>query len=101
MTATGIVPRTIAQAVGARAATIQDKWFARLFLIKALVIASLALFWTVSGFISLVISYDAAAGILRDIANISASACSATTGPCTSRELVRMTSLSTSSGNIN
>ena len=48
--ATGIVPTTIAQAVGQRSATIQDKWFARLFLVKALVIASLALFWTASGF---------------------------------------------------
>jgi uncharacterized protein YbjT (DUF2867 family) len=62
--ATGIVPKTIAQAVGGYAATIQDKWFARLFLVKALVIASLALFWTVSGFIALFISYSAAAGIL-------------------------------------
>ncbi len=62
--ATGIVPKTIAQAVGLRPATIQDKWFARLFLVKALVIASLALFWTVSGFIALFISYSAAAGIL-------------------------------------
>jgi uncharacterized protein YbjT (DUF2867 family) len=62
--ATGIVPKTIAQAVGQRSATIQDKWFGRLFLIKALVIASLALFWTVSGFIALFISYSAAAGIL-------------------------------------
>ena len=65
MAATGIVPKTIAQAIGQRAATIQDKWFARLFLIKALVIASLVAFWTVSGFISLFISYDAATGILR------------------------------------
>ncbi len=65
MRATGIVPKTLAQAVGQRAATIQDKWFARLFLIKALVIASLVMFWTVSGFIALVVSYDAAAGILR------------------------------------
>jgi hypothetical protein len=32
--------------------------------VKALVIASLALFWTVSGFIALFISYSAAAGIL-------------------------------------
>jgi uncharacterized protein YbjT (DUF2867 family) len=62
--ATGIVPKTLAQAVGQRSATIQDKWFARLFLIKALVIASLVVFWVVSGFIALVISYDAAAGIL-------------------------------------
>ncbi len=63
MAATGIVPKTIGG--GGRtavAATIQDKWFARLFLIKALVIASLAVFWIVSGFIALVVSYPAAAG---------------------------------------
>jgi hypothetical protein len=64
MAATGIVPKTIAQAVGGRAATVQDKWFARLFLVKALVIASLALFWTVSGFIALFVSYSAATAIL-------------------------------------
>jgi len=63
--ATGIMPRTIGQMVGASTATIQDKWFSRLFLMKALVIASLVLFWLVSGFIALVISYDAAANILR------------------------------------
>ena len=61
---TGITPKTIEQMAG-RTATIQDKWFARLFLVKALVIASLVLFWLVSGFIALVISYDAAANILR------------------------------------
>jgi DoxX-like family len=65
MSATGIIPKTIGQMAGRRMATIQDKWFARLFPIKALVIASLVLFWVVSGFIALVISYDAAAGILR------------------------------------
>jgi hypothetical protein len=64
MAATGMVPKTIAQMVGQHSATIQDKWFARLFLIKALVIASLAVFWIASGFIALVVSYDAAAGIL-------------------------------------
>ena len=64
MTATGIVPKTIAQMAGQRPATIQDKWFARLYPIKALMIASLVLFWVVSGFIALVISYDAAAAIL-------------------------------------
>jgi uncharacterized protein YbjT (DUF2867 family) len=64
MAATGIVPKAVVQVVGQRSATIQDKWFARLFLIKALVIASLAAFWIASGFIALVISYDAAAKIL-------------------------------------
>jgi uncharacterized protein YbjT (DUF2867 family) len=64
MARTGIVPRTLVQAAGQRSATIQDKWFARLFLIKALVIASLVVFWFASGFIALVISYDAAAAML-------------------------------------
>ncbi len=65
MTATGIVPRTLTESVGRGPATIQDKWFARLYLVKALIIASLAVFWIVSGFIAVVISYDAAAGILK------------------------------------
>jgi uncharacterized protein YbjT (DUF2867 family) len=64
MLAIGIVPKTLPHAVGMRSATIQDKWFARLFLIKALVLASLVIFWIASGFVALVISYDAAAGIL-------------------------------------
>jgi uncharacterized protein YbjT (DUF2867 family) len=64
MAATGIAPKAIGQMV-AGSASIQDKWFARLFLVKALVIASLVLFWLISGFIALVISYDAAANILR------------------------------------
>lgn len=65
ISATGITPKTLAQMAGQHPATIQDKWFARLFPIKAVVIASLVLFWLVSGFIALVVSYDAAAGILR------------------------------------
>jgi uncharacterized protein YbjT (DUF2867 family) len=64
MAVTGIAPKTLPQAVGARSATIQDTWFARLFLMKAIVIASLVVFWVASGFIALVISYDAAAAIL-------------------------------------
>jgi uncharacterized protein YbjT (DUF2867 family) len=64
MTATGIEPIAIGARIASRSATIQDKWFARLFLIKALAIASLAVFWIASGFIALAISYDAAAAIL-------------------------------------
>jgi uncharacterized protein YbjT (DUF2867 family) len=64
MTATGIVPKRIDQAVGSHGASIQDKWFARLYLIKALIIASLALFWIASGLIALVISFPATTAIL-------------------------------------
>ena len=62
--ATGIVPKTLADVIGRHPATIQDKWFARLFLIKALIYASLVVFWLVSGFIALFVSYRAAVGIL-------------------------------------
>ncbi len=62
--ATGIAPKTLMDAIGRHPATIQDKWFARLFLIKALIMASLVAFWLVSGFIALFVSYRAAAGIL-------------------------------------
>ena len=62
--ATGITPKTLTDAIGRHPATIQDVWFARLFLIKALIIASLVVFWLVSGFIALFVSYRAAAGIL-------------------------------------
>ncbi|UQD73183.1 SDR family oxidoreductase [Bradyrhizobium japonicum] len=62
--ATGIAPRTLTETIGRHPATIQDKWFARLFLIKALIFASLVAFWLVSGFIALFVSYRAAAGIL-------------------------------------
>jgi uncharacterized protein YbjT (DUF2867 family) len=66
MQATGIAPKTILQAIGARPATIQDKWFARLFLMKALMLASLVLFWVASGFIALAISFPATKAILAE-----------------------------------
>ncbi|MDA9399968.1 SDR family oxidoreductase [Bradyrhizobium sp. CCBAU 45389] len=62
--ATSIAPKTLAETIGRHPATIQDKWFARLFLVKALIVASLVAFWLVSGFIALFVSYRAAAGIL-------------------------------------
>lgn len=62
--ATGIAPKTLARTIGRHPATIQDKWFARLFLVKALIFACLVTFWVVSGFIALFVSYRAAVGIL-------------------------------------
>jgi len=64
ISATGIVPKRIEEIIGAHGVTIQDKWFARLYLIKALIIASLVLFWVASGFIALVISFPATTAIL-------------------------------------
>jgi uncharacterized protein YbjT (DUF2867 family) len=61
--ATGITPRALKD-LAARPATIQDKWFARLYLIKAVIVAALVIFWVVSGLIALTVSFKAAAAIL-------------------------------------
>ncbi|KYH02336.1 SDR family oxidoreductase [Bradyrhizobium sp. DOA1] len=62
--ATGIVPKSLTETIGCHPAAVQDKWFARLFMAKALIVASLVVFWLVSGFIALFVSYRDAAGIL-------------------------------------
>ena len=38
--ATGIAPKRLGETIGRHPSTIQDRWFARLFLVKALIIAS-------------------------------------------------------------
>ena len=70
---TGIVPRSLASVLLARPADIQEKWFARLYLLKALVIASLVVFWCLSGLIALAV-YPTAVAILtsRGIPDVAA-----------------------------
>jgi len=62
--ATGMEPASLADILARRPATVQEKWFARLYLAKPLVLGSLALFWIASGSIVLTASYDAAVSIL-------------------------------------
>ncbi|MGA8649465.1 MAG: NAD(P)H-binding protein [Xanthobacteraceae bacterium] len=42
MAATGIVPKSLDQILAARPASVQDRWFARLYLLKPLAVAGLA-----------------------------------------------------------
>ena len=51
--ATRIAPRTIDMILSDRPATVQEHWFARLFLLKPLIFGGLALFWIISGLITL------------------------------------------------
>jgi len=62
--ATRIAPRSIARVLMDRPATVQERWFARLYLLKPIVIATLVVFWCASGLIALTVAYDAAVGIL-------------------------------------
>jgi uncharacterized protein YbjT (DUF2867 family) len=62
--ATGIEPASLERILTRQPATIQEKWFARLYLVKPMAIGSLALFWIASGLIALTASFDAAVSIL-------------------------------------
>ena len=50
---TGISPRTFAQALAAEPASVQERWFAKLYFLKPLVFLAYALFWIVTGIVSL------------------------------------------------
>ncbi len=62
--ATGIEPISLEQVVGSLPTHVQEKWFARLYLTKALILASLVVFWSVSGLIALTAAFAAATQIL-------------------------------------
>src|SRR5262249_15200388 len=51
--ATGIKPKSLADILAERPASVQDRWFARLYLLKPLAIVCLALFWIATGLIAL------------------------------------------------
>jgi uncharacterized protein YbjT (DUF2867 family) len=64
MAATGIAPRSLATLLKARPADVQEKWFARLLLLKPLIIGILVAFWCLSGLIALTVAYRPAVAIL-------------------------------------
>lgn len=61
--ATGIEPTSLDDALARLPATVQEAWFAQLYLAKALIVGSLAVFWSVSGLIALA-AFGAATAIL-------------------------------------
>jgi hypothetical protein len=62
--ATGIEPASLAAALAAIPASVQESWFARLYLAKPLVIGGLALFWLISGGVALGPGHRAAVAVL-------------------------------------
>jgi uncharacterized protein YbjT (DUF2867 family) len=53
MAATGIKPKALDELLAAMGAGVQERWFARLYLVKPLAIFSLALFWIATGIVAL------------------------------------------------
>lgn len=62
--ATGIAPRSGVNVISSIAVTVQERWFARLYLLKGIVFGTLALFWLVSGVVAITVAFDAATRIL-------------------------------------
>jgi hypothetical protein len=63
--ATGIDPQPLSASLAAEPASVQERWFARLYLLKPLAIGVFALFWLMTGLISLGPGYDLAAEYMR------------------------------------
>jgi uncharacterized protein YbjT (DUF2867 family) len=63
--ATGIEPQSLASALAADPASVQERWFSRLYLLKPLAIGTFALFWLLTGLISLGPGFERAAHYMR------------------------------------
>ena len=50
---TGIEPRALGAALAAEPASVQERWFARLYFAKPLILAVLALYWIATGLVAL------------------------------------------------
>ncbi len=64
--ALGLDPISLADALRRIPASVQERWFARLYLLKAGLIGGMALFWLISGGVALTVSFGAARSILVD-----------------------------------
>jgi uncharacterized protein YbjT (DUF2867 family) len=62
---TGIEPSALSAALAAEPASVQERWFASLYLLKPLVIGTFALFWLLTGFVSLGPGYYVAEWLMR------------------------------------
>lgn len=63
---TGIAPRPLDEALAAEPASVQERWFARLFLLKPVVLLVFALFWIATGLVSLGPGLALAEALMRE-----------------------------------
>jgi uncharacterized protein YbjT (DUF2867 family) len=61
----GIRARSLADALAAEPATIQEKWFARLYPIKPIIFTILPAFWIATGLVSLTLGYPDGVELMR------------------------------------
>jgi uncharacterized protein YbjT (DUF2867 family) len=63
---TGIMPQSLGAALSRRPASVQERWFAALYLLKPMMFAGLALFWIVTGLLSLWPGYPTGIGLMQE-----------------------------------
>lgn len=63
---TGIKPRSLDEALAREPAPVQEKWFARLYLLKPLMIGVLVLFWIGTGLLALGPGHGHAVGLMKE-----------------------------------
>ena len=63
---TGIAPRALGAALAAEPASVQERWFARLYFAKPLILAVLALYWVATGLVALGPGWEDAVGLVQD-----------------------------------
>ena len=64
--ATGLEPRDLAAALMAEPSSVQERWFARLYLLKPLVFVVLSLFWIATGLIALGPGWEQGIGLMLE-----------------------------------
>jgi hypothetical protein len=65
MAATGLRPTSLADALRRLPGGVQERWFARLYLLKALLLVTLSLFWIASGAVALTFAFPEALALLH------------------------------------
>jgi uncharacterized protein YbjT (DUF2867 family) len=60
----GLKPKALAEMLAGWPSGVQERWFARIYFVKPLAVATLAAFWLVSGAIGLTLGFDGALDLL-------------------------------------
>jgi uncharacterized protein YbjT (DUF2867 family) len=66
MRLTGIEPRSLGAALAAEPASVQERWFARLYFAKPLTAGVLALYWLVTGLVALWPGWEDAVALIQE-----------------------------------
>jgi hypothetical protein len=60
------VPRSLEAALSAEPASVQERWFAGLYMLKPLIFVTLSLFWILTGLVSLGPGYETGLALMRE-----------------------------------